>query len=346
MAALMKDVAERAGVSLTTVSVVLNKTRIRSISPKTRRRVLEAARELNFQPNIHARRLASRRSNAVGLIISEISNPFFADVIRGFERAASERGLDQILMNTEYEPARIEAAVRRMVMEKARGVAIITSMFGKEHIEELVRNRMHVVLLNAGPSHPRIHRILINYSSGVTHAVDHLLGLGHRSFCVISGPLRSQSATTIREILMGALTEKGLRGFPVVESDYRVDAGGSAVQSLLSQHPLPTAILCGNDLIALGAISALQEAGFRVPEDVSVVGADDLFFARVARPPLTTVAVPCEQLGKMALEALEGMKRSALGVPQGLTLETHLVIRKSTAPPRGNNLPESLCQSH
>ena len=334
MAAKMKDVAQRAGVSLTTVSLVLNKKHVRSISRETRRRVLEASRELKYHPNIHARRLASRRSNTVGLIISEISNPFFADVIRAFEMSASQRGLDLILFNTEYEPARVEAAVRKMVEEKVQGVAVMTSMFDEVNVEELVRNRIHVALLNPGPSLPRVRRIEVNYSTGVAAAIRHLLDLGHRTFAVISGPPRSRSAARIREIFLEALASKGLRCSRAVESDYKVGAGSAAIQSILSQPPLPTAILCNNDLIALGAISALDEAGLRVPEDVSVVGVDDVFFARLARPPLTTVAVPREQLGKMAFEALESMRRSLQRTPESLTLETHLVVRKSTTAPR------------
>jgi DNA-binding LacI/PurR family transcriptional regulator len=335
MVAKMKDVAERAGVSLTTVSLVLNKPRLRSIPPGTRRRVLDAMRALKYQPNIHARRLASRHSSAVGIVISEISNPFFADIIQAFEKSASERGLDQILWNTEYEPARIEAAVRRMIMEKVRGVAIMTSTFDEKYVDELARNRIPTVLLNPGPSHSRIRRIQTDYSSGVTQAVDHLLELGHRIFGVISGPLRSRAAARIREIFIEVLAKKGVHCCQAVESDYKADAGASAVRSILAHPPLPTAILCGNDLIALGAISAFQEAGIRVPEDVSVVGADDVFFAPLARPPLTTVAVPREELGRMALEVLENMNRSRPRTPENLTLETHLVVRKSTAPPSG-----------
>lgn len=333
MVARIKDVAERAGVSPTTVSLVLNNPRLRSIPPKTRRRVLEAARALDYHPNIHARRLASRESKTVGIVISEISNPFFADIIQAFDRAASERGLDQILFNTEYESSRMEAAVRRMIVEKVRGVAMITSTFHEEYLKELRRNSINVVLLNPGPCHPRVRRILIDYSSGVTEALDHLLELGHRIFGVVSGPLRSRAAARIRGIFMETLAKKGVQCCQAVESDYKAEAGASAVRSILSHSPLPTAVLCGNDLIALGAISAFQEAGVRVPEDVSVVGADDVFFAALARPPLTTVAVPRERLGRMALEVLEGMRRSRQRTPDTVTLRTELIIRKSTAPP-------------
>lgn len=338
MVAKMKDVAEKAGVSLTTVSHVLNRTHIRSISEETRQRVLQAARRLNYQPNLHARRLALRRSNSVGLIISELSNPFFADVIQSFEKAASARGLDLLLFNTEYDPARIESGVHKMIMEKVRGVAVMTSMFDESLAQELIRNRMNVVLLNPGPEHPRIRRILLDFSTGVSQAVDHLLQLGHRHFAVITGPLRSNSALRIRDTFVDVLARKGIRCGATVESDYKVDAGASAVRSILAQPPIPTAILCGNDLTALGAISALQEAGIRVPEDVSVAGCDDVLFARLARPPLTTVSLPRETLGKLAFETLEGMQRSSHKAAPELTVKTHLVIRKSTAPPRRKSL--------
>jgi len=156
-------------------------------------------------------------------------------------------------------------------------------------------------------------------------------------FGVIRGPAQSRSAIRMGEIIMGVMASKGACCSQAVEADYRAEAGASAVRSILSQSPLPTAILCGNDLIALGAICALQEVGVRVPEDVSVVGADDVFFAPLARPPLTTIAVPREKLGRMALEVLVNIKRSRPRGPEKLTLETHLVVRKSTAPPPGKS---------
>jgi DNA-binding LacI/PurR family transcriptional regulator len=334
MVVQMKDVAERARVSLSTVSLVLNKKRRKSISPGTSKRVWEAARDLNYHANAHARRLARGRSNSVGLIISEISNPFFPEVIKGFETAAAHRGLELLLCNTEYEPERMEAAVSKMLSEGVRGVAIMTSTFGKEQLEALASRRIPVVLLSLGPNSPRARKIEIDFSKGMLQAIDHLVGLGHKSFGVISGPLHIGSAATTRDAFLNSLTQRGLRCDQVMECNYRVDGGTSAVRSLLSQAALPTALLCGNDLIAIGAISALQEANIRVPEDISVVGVDDIFFARLACPPLTTIHVPREELGKLGLEVLEGMRRSSGGRASAQRVETHLVLRKSTSAPR------------
>jgi LacI family transcriptional regulator len=334
MVAQMKDVAAQARVSMTTVSHILNRKRGFSVSPETRKRVLDAVRKLKYRANIHARRLAQRQSTAVGLIISEISNPYFPDVIRGFERAALERGLELLLCNTEYEATRMEDAVHKMIDEKVRGVAVMTSMFDEGYTKELVAHRIPVVLLSSSLKHPLLKQIQVDYSKGVSAAFEHLLRLGHKSFGIISGPLSTRSAVTIRDALIDGLARHGLQPSHVLESHYKVDGGASAVRALLSKPPLPTALLCCNDLIALGAISALQEAGIRVPEDVSVVGCDDVFFARLARPPLTTVHVPRQEMGRLAFQMLHGIRQRAKrrGLKNGV--ETHLVIRKSTAAPR------------
>ena len=338
MVVQMKDVAERAGVSLSTVSFVLNKKRGMSISPETSKRVWAVAQELNYHVNVHARRLARGQSNFVGLIISEIANPFFPDVIRGFETAASDRGLELLLCNTEYQPERMAAAVNRMLGEGVRGVAIMTSTFGAEQLKALANRRIPVVLLSVGPNPPRARKIEIDFSKGMLQAIDHLVALGHKSFGVISGPLHIGSAARTRDAFLNSLAKRGLRAEHVVECNYRVDGGMSAVKSLLNQGALPSALLCGNDLIAIGAISALQEAKIRVPEDVSVVGVDDILFSRLACPPLTTIHVPREELGRLGFEILDKMRRSAKHAVTRQQVETHLVIRKSTAAPKAQSL--------
>jgi DNA-binding LacI/PurR family transcriptional regulator len=336
MVVQMKDVAERAGVSLSTVSFVLNKKRGQSISPETSKRVLAVAQELNYHVNVHARRLARGKSNFVGLIISEIANPFFPDVIRGFETAATNRGLELLLCNTEYQAERMEAAVNKMLGEGVRGVAIMTSTFSKEQLKALANNRVPVVLLSVGPNPPRARKIEIDFSKGMLQAIDHLVALGHKRFGVISGPANIGSAATTRDAFLHSLASRGLRAECVVESNYRVDGGISAVRSLLNQGAMPSALLCGNDIIAIGTISALQEANIRVPDDVSVVGVDDILFARLACPPLTTIHVPREELGKLGFEILDKMRRSSKNAVTR-QVETHLVIRKSTAAPKAQS---------
>ena len=330
MPSQMKDVAQKAGVSVTTVSHVLNKTRHRPVAPETRQRVLDAIRDLNYHANANARRLAQTHSNLFGLILSEIANPFFPEVILGFEGAAVRRGFELLLCNTEYDPARSSVAVRKMIENKVRGVAVVTSMLDTALVEQLAAEKLPVVLFGQGPAKPGTSYIHLDYRAGMAQTVEHLIGFGHREIAFVSGPQNIRSAVRVRDAFTGALGQRGLEPCQIVESNYKVDGGASSVRSLFARDIFPTAIVCGNDLIAVGVISALEEVGISVPQDVSVVGCDDILVARLARPPLTTVAVPRESLGKLAFETLYRMQRTAARPGGVYQLETTLVIRKST----------------
>jgi DNA-binding LacI/PurR family transcriptional regulator len=332
----MIDVAERAGVSVATVSHFLNKTRY--ISPETQQRVLEVIQELNYHKNAHARRLAQSRSDLFGLIISEIANPFFPEIIKGFQSAAWEKGYEMLLCNTEYDPAHARAAVRKMIESDVRGVAIMTSALGREVAADLTSREVGLVYYNLGPIGKLVSNIRIDYSQGIAQAINYVIEQGHRQVAVIAGPRTNRTAVFLRDAIVEGLEQRGLHPSPVLESDYKVDGGVSAVSALLSQPSFPTAIFCGNDLTAMGAMSALEEVGIRVPEDVSVIGFDDIFFARLSRPPLTTIHIPRERLGRLAFESLEKMDRSKRHRGLEHIVETALVIRKSTAPRRKHEL--------
>lgn len=332
----MREVARRAGVSLATVSRVLNNTQY--ISDETRTRVLDAVREFNYFKNVHARRLATGRSDLFGLVISEIANPFFPEIIRGYQAAAWNRGFDVLLCNTEYDRERIGPVMRKLRESDVRGVAIVTSSVDRAMASELTEAGIPVVLCNSDPAGKFVSNISIEYEHGINKAIQHVAELGHRSSVVISGPSDNRTAVTIKKALVAGLTSRGMEPECVLESDYRVDAGASAVREILSRPEIPSVLFCGNDLIAMGAMSALEESGVRVPEDVSVVGIDDIFFAFLARPPLTTISVPREQLGIKAFEALESMLKRKRKRGSTYTLETDLVVRRSTAPVRRQKL--------
>ncbi|HEY6400698.1 MAG TPA: LacI family DNA-binding transcriptional regulator, partial [Blastocatellia bacterium] len=328
----MKDVAERAGVSLSTVSHVLNKTRY--TAPETESRVLQAVEDLNFHVNAHARRLAMKQTDLFGLIVSEIANPFFPEIINGFQTAAWKEGFDTLLCNTEHDATRSQNAIRNMLQSGVRGVAVMSSALDREAVESLKASGIGVVFYNLGPAEKLISNIQIDYLTGISQAVDHLIELGHRRIAVISGPQTNRTASALQKVMVEELEKRRLRPFPIVESNFKVDGGASAVRVIMGQSSIPTAIFCGNDLIAMGAMSALEEAGVKVPEDVSVVGFDDIFFARLARPPLTTVSVPREQLGELAFKALSKMSGSKRRIGVDYRVETELIVRKSTAPRR------------
>jgi len=336
MAHTMREVARRARVSLATVSHVLNNTRY--ISEETRKRVLEAVDEFNYFKNVHAKRLATGRSDLFGLVISEIANPFFPEIIRGFQASAWTLGFDVLLCNTEYDPDRTKAVIRKLRESDVRGVAIVTATVERGMTRELTAAGIPLVFFNSDPARKLIGNICIEYENGINKAIEHVVDLGHSRCAVIAGPATNRTAVTIKKALVSGLTARRLKPVCVLESNYRVDAGASAVREVLSHPEIPTVMFCGNDLIAMGAMSALEEAGVRVPEDVSVIGIDDIFFAYLARPPLTTISVPREQLGVQAFEALNRIQNLKRRQGANYTLGTDLVVRKSTAPARRHNL--------
>lgn len=330
----MRDVARRAGVSPTTVSRVLNNTHY--IAEDTKKRVLVVVDELNYYKNVHARRLATGRSDLFGLVISDITNPFFPEVIRGFQKATWDRGFDVLILNTEYSQARTESIVRKLVQSDVRGVAIMTSSIDNSATQELTDNGIGVVFNNLCRADKFTSNITVNYDSGIAQAIEHAVSLGHRRAAVIAGPEGNRTAAMILQALVSGLGRKSMKPFPVKSSPYRVDAGASAVKDILEAPEIPTVIFCGSDLIAMGAMSALEEAGVKVPEDISIVGIDNISFATLARPPLTTIHVPREKLGETAFLALDKMMRLKRHGGSEYTLETELVVRKSTAPARKN----------
>src|SRR5215467_15398006 len=259
MAHTMREVARRAGVSLATVSRVLNDTEY--ISEQTRRRVLKVVREFNYFKNVHARRLATGRSDIFGLIISEIANPYFPEIIRGYQAVAWSRGFDVLICNTEYDRDRTKAVMRKLRESDVRGVAIVTSSVDQSMASELTDAGIPVVLCNSEPASKLVGNISIKYEQGLKKAIEHVVELGHRRSAVIAGPADNRTAVTIKNALVSGLTARGMKPVCVLESDYRVDAGASAVREILSRKEIPTVVFCGNDLIAMGAMSALEEAG-------------------------------------------------------------------------------------
>lgn len=324
--ARMKDVAERCGVAESTVSHVLNGTRF--VSAEIREKVLAAMRELNYHGNAHARRLARGSSDFLGLIISDIENPFFPGLIKAFELAALRHGFDILLATTNYEPARTEKAFRKMVENKAPGVAVLTSRVDPALAESLEANGVASIFLDAGGVGSRRSNVRLNYTKGAVEAVNYLSNLGHKDFALIAGPQNRPSHVAWREAVTSALAAEGLHP-QVLEGENNVEGGARAIQRLLTGRHLPSAILCSNDLTAIGALQSLFRAGIRVPGDVSVVGADDIPFSALTHPPLTTVRIPREKLGELACEVLYQMVNEKKPGAEWL-LDTELVIREST----------------
>jgi len=334
----IREVAKRAGVSISTVSRTINNAS--SVDPKTAARVKKAMEELRYYPNTHARSLVSGRSGILGLIVSEITNPFFPELVKGFEDVAIQHGYEIMLSSTGYDSARMALCVRRMLERQAEGVAIMTSEMDQPLIDELIHRQVPTVFLDVGSARGLISNIVVDYASGINQAVEYLLSLGHRRIGFISGPLTLKSARIRRSAFIECLRRKaniGNEGM-VKEGDHTIDGGLAAMFSLLESGDPPTAVLTSNDMTAIGALYAVRRKGWSVPDDVSVIGFDDIHFAQFTEPPLTTVALSRRLLAEMAINALlQHLDPEKYGTPvQGAeyVITPALVIRASTGAPR------------
>lgn len=332
----IREVAKRAGVSTATVSRVVNGTV--PVTPRTERRVREAIKTLGYFPNSHARTLGSGKSHMYGLIISDISNPFFPDIAKGFERIAVEHGQELLIANTDYQPQRMQVCVRRMLERKVDGVAIMTSEMDTKLIQLLSKRGIPIVFLDTGKVGPKTSNVFIDYEGGVESAVDYLVSLGHRRIGFVSGPPTLPSAKKRTAAFLRSLSKHGIASDPacIEMGDHHIDGGRKAMESLLKLNPRPTAVLASNDLSAIGVLGAIRDAGLRVPEDISVMGFDDIELSSFLYPPLSTIRVPRTEIASRAFAALYAASHK--GVEHGVEycISTELVIRQSTGVVKGS----------
>jgi LacI family transcriptional regulator len=328
----IKQVAKEARVSTATVSRIINDSSL--VSPETARRVWRTIRKLNYHPDSQARSLVSGRSRILGLIISDITNPFFPELVKGFENLALQNNYEVILTNTNYDPARMATCVRRLLERRAEGVAIMTSEMDPELIDELARRGIPIVFLDVGRVRDRISNIRVDYAQGIREAVDHLITAGHRRIGFISGPMNLKSARTRKSAFLKCWSAYGLVGDSslMVEGNHKIDGGELAMFRLLQLKQRPTAVLASNDLSAIGAFRAIRLAGLRIPEDISVVGFDDIDFGQFTHPPLATIRLSRTELGGKAFNALFRILHGDSQEGEEYNVETHFVARESTGP--------------
>lgn len=333
----IKDVATLAGVSTATVSHVINNTRF--VSDATKRRVLGAIENAGYAPNIHARNLASGQTRTLGLIISDITNPFFPDLVKSIQEKALELGYDVVVLNTNYESERDAPYVQRLLELRVRGVMILTTEMDLSVISRLSSQKITVVFLDIGKVGPHTSNIRVNYEKGVHQAVEHLFDLGHRQIAFVSGPVHFKSAQIRRRAFLGSMKKyrASLHTEPVIyEGDFKLESGERAVKEFLALKSRPTAIIAANDLMAVGAMRELGRVGLRVPKDISVIGCDDIWLARLSDPPLTTIMIPRAEIGIAAVEAVLLSNSGKTNAGREIRINTQLRIRESTgAAPAG-----------
>ena len=329
----IRTVAKRAAVSTATVSRTVNRTS--TVTPALARRVWKAVRELGYYPNRQARGLVSGRSRIFGLIVSDLTNPFFPEIVQVFETLAVQHHYEILLASTMNDEEHMKLAVRRMSERRVEGVAVATFGMEEEMLESFSVREIPLVLVDVVPARPNVRSIRIDYLTGIQQAVQHLAALRHRRIAFISGPRKLRSAVAREEAFEQSMTEIGLRPDPrlIVEGDHTLEGGHQACAGLLSGPRRPSAILCSNDLTAMGVMRRAFELGIPIPKDLSVVGFDDIRLAQFCLPPLTTVQMSQAELARLALQALlaEAEKEGTPATSTIYELKTSLVLRRSTA---------------
>ena len=323
----IKEVARLAKVSTATVSRTINGSD--KVTPETKERVRRAIEELGFYPNTWARALGSGRSNLYGLIISDITNPFFPELVKSFEDIAVQNGQEVLVANTNYDAARMQVCVGRMLQRKVDGVAMMTSEMEPRLITEFQNREIPLVFLDTGHAQDLTSNIVVDYAAGVDAAVEHIVSLGHTEIAFICGPVTLRSAQIRREAFIGCLKRRGIGAGLMEEGNHQVDGGHKAMARLLSRNPRPTAVLASNDMTAIGALGAIHESGLRVPEDISLVGFDDIQISAFTQPALTTVRLSREEIARVAFRALYNVRQDGSKGAE-YRVETKLVLRGST----------------
>jgi DNA-binding LacI/PurR family transcriptional regulator len=324
-------VARRAGVSTATVSRVLNSSD--KVREGTALKVRKAIEELNYRPNSYARSLRSGRSNLFGIIVSDIRNPFFPDLIEHFELLATQHGIDVTIANTGYSEQRLVSAVSRLLERGVDGLAIFTSEVSAGALDLLRSTEVPLVLLNQPSLASDFRSVGVDYIQGFVEAIEHLRMLGHNRIGFVAGPATLSSAARRRKAFLAAVKacRLTLKDEWIFEGDHRLTGGRFAAERLFTMRYPPTAIVCSNDMTAIGFLESASRLGRKVPEEVSLIGFDDLFLCEVVHPALTTLHLSRKEIATRAFYTLQA-SRNGSPEHQSAVISPYLVPRASTGP--------------
>jgi DNA-binding LacI/PurR family transcriptional regulator len=327
----LEQVARRAKVSTATVSRVLNNASV--VKNSTRARVMRAIEELKYHPNLHARHLAGGKSNTIGVILSNMENPFFFDIYKTVESDAHANGFEVVVANSDYRSEQLVNSIRLMIGRRVAGLAAIVSEMEPALMDELAESGIPVVFYDVGAPRKNITNIRVNYRRGVEKIVDYLHSLGHRRLGFVGhhavlGPINER----LKTVMDAAALFPSMEVLTAADTD-TLEGGRLATRSLLSVGHRPTAIICVNDIMAVGALRELRERGIRVPQDISVTGFDNVKLSEFCYPALTTVHIPRDRIGHIVFERLapKAEKAEAAGEHE-IVIDPEFVLRDSTGP--------------
>ncbi len=329
----LEEVARQARVSTATVSRVLND--VGPVRPATRARVLKAAEDLKYHPNLHARDLAGGKSRTFGMVVSNLENPFFFDIFKAAEAKAREKGFEIFLANTDYDAEHLARSIRLMIGRRVAGLALVISEMDPMLLQELSEMGFPVVFYDVGAAKHNLSNITVNYGKGIERVVRYLHDLGHNRMAFVShhpslGPLGIRERV-FRETVIEFSPKIEWK---IVASSDGLEGGRQATREILASGLDPTAIICVNDFMALGVLHELRESRVRVPEDISVTGFDNIKLAEVAWPSLTTLHIPRERIGHLMMQVLTGSSAAREACARKILIDPEFVVRGSTGAAR------------
>ncbi|WP_419240797.1 substrate-binding domain-containing protein [Photobacterium leiognathi] len=329
--ATMKDVAKLAGVSTSTVSHVINKTRF--VSEEISERVNKAAKELNYYaPSALARSFKVNRTKTIGMLVTTSTNPFFGEVVKGVERSCYQQGYSLILCNTEGDHQRMHESINTLLQKRVDGLILMCATLEGEHFDIFEHYAdIPVVVMDWGPMQFTSDKIQDNSLRGGYMAAKYLIDAGHSEIGCITGPLDRIQAEMRYNGYLQAMDEAGFSVEPswVVEADFECEGGYNAFTQLHANGTLPSALVVANDMMAMGVINAANELGIQIPEQLSIIGYDDIHIAKFMSPSLTTIHQPKYRLGQAAVETLLTRLDEPETTPRIIELEPTLVERNS-----------------
>lgn len=332
----LRDVADAAGVHPATASRALNPATRGLVNADTARRVIKVAESLGYRPNPIARGLKTAKSGTVGVVIPDLTNPLFPPIVRGIEDVLEPAGYSGLIVNTDNDPKRERQQVESLRSRQVEGLIVATAMLDHPLLDQLSREGVLMVMVNRRPEGVDVPSITPDDATGVELAVRHLADLGHRRIAHLAGPVTTSTGLVRARAFRSTVRDLGLDDDPglVATCEYwSEEAGAAALRALLDRDTSFTAVVAGNDLIALGCYDVFAERGLECPGDISVVGFNDMPFLDKLRPPLTTIGIPHQQIGaeaaRLLLDAIADHSRPTRSV----LLPLHLVVRGSTAAP-------------
>ncbi len=326
-----EDIAGLARVSIATVSHVINGTRF--VLPETQKRVREAMKKLKYRPNLYARGLATGKTNTVGLVISNINNPFYPELVQGTEEVAVKNNYNVFLCSTDYDLKKGLSTIGALISRKIDGIILASSQIDDSIINEIIDYGINFVMVDWGNRNIKTDSIIFDYRVGIQEAINHLVDRGHKRIFFISGPKKHKTSIVRINNFVESIKNlnKGDLEYKIVGGNHKLEGGYKAAKEIIKSDKIPSAVICSNDFTAIGAMHSFMDSGLKIPDDISIIGLDNIKLTEILKPSLTTIELERYNIGKTLMQLLINRVDKPELPLQKKVFKTKLIVRESTS---------------